>query len=709
MGHGRVVGGRHVGIVAVGLMVLALGLGPATAAVRLAQGDSPARGHAEVVAHGVASLPAGRAIWRVAHRTVAAAGLTGGGRAVGFLVADQGSLLVTDEPGQRRTLLAPGEALLTRGESEPPQIAGGDGEASYYALEIVPATSADREVAGSAFASPPFTAPVGERDVDLVRDVLKPGEIGTVAAGEAPTLVLATRGMPRIEASDGATASLKPGEAAVFGGELTVTATGQSGAAFVAAVVGREVTTGQAGGTPVAAPAGSPAPTSGAIAITIYGCPSDLRPDQFSPTTCDRDPTAAEIGLFGQRQGKDDVTVPPARAGSPSWSSLAFGDYLLRATDSAPGYDRFFIAGLKGIDASSTTGEGIGREHGYQIKLTASARSYRLDAYIFASGRNSTASPTSKPGATTPRPAATAPAAGTPPSPATAREASTGVIAFRVFVCPGVTLETFAPETCAPATAGYDVRLTGGGLGTPLTREDARPGRDGTLRWDHLPVGRYAFSQPELAAGAATYYVPGSGTVHLLADGSGYEVEITASAREATLDVYDLSPPVASAPPTPVVPPAPEAPPTAVAPPPTEAPTPPPAPEPTAMPAAAPTAAPAIDSDGDSLTDDVESATYGTDPAVFDTDGDGAGDGAEVAAGTDPLSAPPVPTAPPPPPPTALPASAADGDGDGLSDADEAVYGTNPAVPDTDGDGYGDGVEVAAGSNPANASSMPGG
>ncbi len=43
------------------------------------------------------------------------------------------------------------------------------------------------------------------------------------------------------------------------------------------------------------------------------------------------------------------------------------------------------------------------------------------------------------------------------------------------------------------------------------------------------------------------------------------------------------------------------------------------------------------DTDGDSLTDDDETGIYGTDPNNPDTDGGGARDGTEVAAGTDPL------------------------------------------------------------------------
>ncbi len=95
-----------------------------------------------------------------------------------------------------------------------------------------------------------------------------------------------------------------------------------------------------------------------------------------------------------------------------------------------------------------------------------------------------------------------------------------------------------------------------------------------------------------------------------------------------------------------------------------------------------------VDSDHDGLSDAAEDAnrdgvldTGETDPAVFDTDGGGTGDGAEIivqstdprASGDDAFS---------------------DGDSDGLSDNDEMVLGTNGAVADSDGDGLDDGTEV---------------
>ncbi|HHP7236235.1 MAG TPA: choice-of-anchor U domain-containing protein [Desulfobacterales bacterium] len=85
---------------------------------------------------------------------------------------------------------------------------------------------------------------------------------------------------------------------------------------------------------------------------------------------------------------------------------------------------------------------------------------------------------------------------------------------------------------------------------------------------------------------------------------------------------------------------------------------------------------PAVDTDGDGLSDSAEIEIYGTDPNDPDTDGDGLSDGAEIQTyQTNPLKI--------------------DSDGDGLNDgAEVGTHQTNPKKADTDGDGLDDGVEI---------------
>lgn len=103
------------------------------------------------------------------------------------------------------------------------------------------------------------------------------------------------------------------------------------------------------------------------------------------------------------------------------------------------------------------------------------------------------------------------------------------------------------------------------------------------------------------------------------------------------------------------------------------------------------------DTDADGLTDAHETSISHTDPLLADTDRDGQGDAAEVAAGSDAGRA-------------AVPAAAQtagfggtadlDTDADGLSDGYERQYGTDPLLADTDRDGLADGTEIARGLNP---------
>ena len=109
----------------------------------------------------------------------------------------------------------------------------------------------------------------------------------------------------------------------------------------------------------------------------------------------------------------------------------------------------------------------------------------------------------------------------------------------------------------------------------------------------------------------------------------------------------------------------------------------------------------ACDDDGDGLTNAEEYDLYGTDLALYDTDGDGVGDGDEVYYGTDPLSYDGDGGYGGDSSDSGAGDLSGDRDGDGLIDEDELfVYGTDVDAYDTDGDGLGDGEEVYNGTRP---------
>ena len=83
------------------------------------------------------------------------------------------------------------------------------------------------------------------------------------------------------------------------------------------------------------------------------------------------------------------------------------------------------------------------------------------------------------------------------------------------------------------------------------------------------------------------------------------------------------------------------------------------------------------DSDGDGLGDGYEAFTSHSDPSLYDTDSDGLSDGSEISLGTY--------------------VSNPDTDDDGLPDGEEVqVYGTSPLILDTDVDSISDYAEIFA-------------
>ncbi len=95
------------------------------------------------------------------------------------------------------------------------------------------------------------------------------------------------------------------------------------------------------------------------------------------------------------------------------------------------------------------------------------------------------------------------------------------------------------------------------------------------------------------------------------------------------------------------------------------------------------------DWDADGAADEIEVAS-GSNPTISDTDGDGVDDGAEIETfETDPCNP--------------------DSDGDGLNDGDEVfgVPATDPNNADSDGDGFSDSEELQAGSDPNSQGDTP--
>jgi hypothetical protein len=294
------------------ILALALGALPGlilvTKALQASEIFTPASGHAEVIAQGVAALPRDVA-WRTVFYSVApgsTAELAADGP--GFVLVDTGGILV-DEANQTK-LLAPSEAAFRSAATQLTPL--GDRPAGLFAIDAVSPDQASATGSGvPVFAGESFPAPSGQRDIDLVRDLLTPGESTTVIGSETPVLVLVTLGAIQVKASDGSTASLRVGDAGTFSGDVVLTGQGQAPSTFVAAVIGREApgAAGTPGATPLPAAVGS-------VQVTVYACPPLVTAQDASPGRCLRDPAAASLDLVS-RVGEQSVGPSGERQGLP--------------------------------------------------------------------------------------------------------------------------------------------------------------------------------------------------------------------------------------------------------------------------------------------------------------------------------------------------------------------------------------------------------
>ncbi|MEA2528164.1 MAG: hypothetical protein QOF73_5391 [Thermomicrobiales bacterium] len=281
-----------------GLLIALLAVGSAlgaTAAVLQADGDgpSPARGHAEVIAHGVAALPADEVAWRVTRAELPRLADAPAQDDLGFVLADEDALLLNDLNTGVQIRMAAGEAAFTAQGSVQQQVALGSGPVGYYRIDLVAAGEADDAGGDEAiFAGEAFDAPDGNRDIDLVRDVLERDEEVELTLGseDVPAVLFVTDGaVELVPADDSGTLPnrLSAGEAAGVAGDVVIRATDQAGATFVAAVIGPEV-------PPISVEEATPTAVLASVTVRALACPVAYEGDDFA---ADCTEPLAEIGF----------------------------------------------------------------------------------------------------------------------------------------------------------------------------------------------------------------------------------------------------------------------------------------------------------------------------------------------------------------------------------------------------------------------------
>lgn len=691
------IGGRPAALLGAVLAVVLVA--PAVALqVLTPDGPSPATGRAQVVAQGVAPLPAADLAWRVVLDTAELAeDAEVQDRALGFAVADRSAIVVDDAASGGQTRLAAGESLFVAGGARQRRSTPGPAPAPYYRIGLVPAAeAADADGDRLVLAGDPFAAPAGRAfDLDLVRDVLEPGQETRLQVANAPILVLATAGTVEVAAGGEAPVRLAAGQAQSFAGELFVAAEEPRQAAFVAAIVGPEV------------PA-PPAPPTGSIAVDVRACPADLTVGEAAAAGFSGDLLAAcaaqaldpvlTLTLAGGEALPPDQ--PDPAAGHYTWTGLLYSPFPV-AVPALPARftDWVLIDPALGIVGASE-GSGVQPTVADPNLLFVGEARPNVEAalYLFVGGD--------------------------------------GAITLRSFGCPvGMDESDFDPSRCERLDQGLSATLTAETDGRSLDLTQAVADAEGNLRWGNLETGAYQLAVTALPDGYDRTVLEGAAAETA---GGGYRLTLDETTPELTADLYALAEAEAAgslgvrvfdcppgmtratlagdfcdagdpsavslsggdgtAPGTPTI-------------------------EgnlatwtdlaagtytvavggldgafvDAVVPNAAELAPGQFQVELTAEAPRVETAVYrlrgGEAPeadADADVDGDGLTSAAEAAAGTDPANP--------------------DSDGDGRSDGDELgprIVNTDPTLADTDGDGFDDGDEIAAGSDPTDPTSQP--
>jgi hypothetical protein len=313
-------------------------MGPGVAALAQApplepDNPSPATRHAQVIAHGVAPMPADEIAWRLAvDQAMPPTRADADVRRAGFILADKGAVALVDQDGTRLARIAPGEAIWTAPGVAHAVIGIERKAPDYYDIALIPATelaAGDLVLIGGM----PFIAPIGDAfDVDLIRDVLNRTEESIVSTGPSPALLLVTSGMVFVESSGGVV-EMTTGDAAQVAGDVVVTGASRAPAAFVIARIGPEVPSPAAddsssNATP--APIATPATTEERASVTISAW---LCPIAYAGGNDVVDCAAPANGVrFSLMSGDAEAATAEANEdGDVSFSGIEPGHYILSA------------------------------------------------------------------------------------------------------------------------------------------------------------------------------------------------------------------------------------------------------------------------------------------------------------------------------------------------------------------------------------------
>lgn len=330
-------------------------------ATTLADPNAPSPGGATfpVIAQGVSPIQGDQIAWRVVADTAQTVGNAESlERALGFVIATQDAVLITDQDTGVQQRLAAGEAAFVPEAAIQTHESLGPKPTPYYRIALVPPDSADFTAGGDlVLAGDAFPSPAGDRDLDLILGDIPHGETERLPDYGLPTVILALTDGLAISPAEGGGAPevLNEGQATVISGSRELRAASSGAAIFVAAVIGPDITgEDNSGGIQSSSntTGGSDdgddtdddtdddsATAAGRIAVWVYNCPADVSFQEltvpYPSDLCEVDYDATFVSLLNDDLPGGQYTLGNLQPdeGDLIWL-VPYGEYTL-ATDNA--------------------------------------------------------------------------------------------------------------------------------------------------------------------------------------------------------------------------------------------------------------------------------------------------------------------------------------------------------------------------------------
>jgi hypothetical protein len=200
----------------------------AVAVLASAAAQAGSEGEVGVLAQGTATPPPGQVAWRVVEDMAEAGGRAGFElRALGFAIATEGALRLTDQASGRQTQLEPGEASFVPDASTERRESVSGQDISYVRIALVPAEKATDPGGDTLrFSGEPFLSPSVERGLTLAYGRPRGDEEQFLPNTGGPMLVLVLDGAIQLSTESGLPTFLEAGEAIDVVGTGSIRAAG---------------------------------------------------------------------------------------------------------------------------------------------------------------------------------------------------------------------------------------------------------------------------------------------------------------------------------------------------------------------------------------------------------------------------------------------------------------------------------------------------